>query len=1094
MGNIRIKEGSAPATPASGYLEVYVDSADGHLKQKDDAGTVIDLTSSSGEVNTASNVGTAGVGVFKQKTGVDLEFKKINAGSNKVTITDDTGNNELDINVDETNIVHDNLSGFVANEHIDHSSITIAGTGALTGSGTIDSNVNIDLDITAKTALASADPAADYLLIYDTSASTYKKVLPEDLGVTGTGEANTASNIGTGGVGVFKQKTGVDLEFKKINAGSNKITITDDTTNNEIDIDVDPANIDITTLTNFVSNRYIDHTSISITGSGALTGGGTINSNQQIALDISTMTNLGAGDPANDKLLIYDASAGDYKKISPNDLGIATGSGEANTASNVGTAGVGVFKTKTGVDLEFKKINAGSSKVSITDDTGNNEIDIDVVPANISITGLSGYSSSSYVDHTTVSVNGTGALTGGGSIDTSRNITLDYTTKTLLSPADPASDLLLIYDTSASDYKKVTPSDLGITVGETNTVSNIGSSGVGVFKQKSGVNFELKKINSGSSKVTITDDTTNNEIDIDIDPANIPITGLSGYSSNKYLDHTSISITATGALVGGGAIDGNRTIALDIPSMTSLAPADPANDVLLIYDTSASAYKKVIPNQLGIATGEANTASNIGISGVGVFKQKTGVDLEFKKINAGSTKISITDDTGNDEVDIDVVPANIAITGLSGYDANKYIDHTTVSMATAANSGLAGGGTIASTRTLSIDANNLTTDASPVASDYVITYDVSTSTTKKALISTVPGTMDINGLSTATPVSDDAIGFYDASAGANRKAFLYDFIGAREPYGTTNAAISASVAANALTIALISNVGTTPTSTDSVKVVFRNRTLTTGTSSQQTLTSATTLVVPSGATLGCDAINSETDELFVYACWNGSSVQVGVSKTFFDNTDNVVSTTAISASADLASELYVTSGGVTTAIRCMGSIRIFYTAGTGWATSPTRISNNNLNMFGFKRCYSKVVGSGSTVSIPSASATAWTFGTVETQNNITADTTNNRFQITEAGLYKIFARYLMSSVAWTNGTRCSSHIYLNGGVHDTLAYHIARTATYSIDLVGSTSILLKAGDRIEIAFFQNSGSTKTVSGAAADNYVTIERVTPTAAY
>lgn len=55
------------------------------------------------EANTASNIGTAWVWVFKQKTGVNLEFKKINAGSNKVTITDDTVNNEVDINVNEAN-------------------------------------------------------------------------------------------------------------------------------------------------------------------------------------------------------------------------------------------------------------------------------------------------------------------------------------------------------------------------------------------------------------------------------------------------------------------------------------------------------------------------------------------------------------------------------------------------------------------------------------------------------------------------------------------------------------------------------------------------------------------------------------------------------------------------------------------------------------------------------------------------------------------------------------------------------------------------------------------------------------------------------
>lgn len=58
------------------------------------------------------------------------------------------------------------------------------------------------------------------------------------------------------------------------------------------------------------------------------------------------------------------------------------------------------------------------------------------------------------------------------------------------------------------------------------------------------------------------------------------------------------------------------------------------------------------------AGGEVNTASNVGTDGVGIFKQKTLVDLEFKKLNAGSSKVTVTDDTGNDEVDIDVADAS----------------------------------------------------------------------------------------------------------------------------------------------------------------------------------------------------------------------------------------------------------------------------------------------------------------------------------------------------------------------------------------------------------------------------------------------------
>jgi hypothetical protein len=52
--------------------------------------------------------------------------------------------------------------------------------------------------------------------------------------------------------------------------------------------------------------------------------------------------------------------------------------GEVNTASNVGTAGVGLFNSKVAADLQFKNAEAASSKISIADYPTNKTVRFDV--------------------------------------------------------------------------------------------------------------------------------------------------------------------------------------------------------------------------------------------------------------------------------------------------------------------------------------------------------------------------------------------------------------------------------------------------------------------------------------------------------------------------------------------------------------------------------------------------------------------------------------------------------------------------------------------------------------------------------------------
>jgi hypothetical protein len=68
----------------------------------------------------------------------------------------------------------------------------------------------------------------------------------------------------------------------------------------------------------------------------------------------------------------------------------------------------------------------------------------------------------------------------------------------------------------------------------------------------------------------------------------------------------------------------------------------------------------------GGTPGAVSTASNQGVGGVGVFLQKNGTDLQFKNINGASGRVSVVNDAGNKEIDIDVVPGGLDLGTIGG--------------------------------------------------------------------------------------------------------------------------------------------------------------------------------------------------------------------------------------------------------------------------------------------------------------------------------------------------------------------------------------------------------------------------------------------
>ena len=176
----------------------------------------------------------------------------------------------------------------------DPSLISITGDEGIAGGGVLTSSHVLTLDINGLGALASVDGATDYVAVFDASGLVHKKVLLNNLPSSGSGEANTASNIGVGGVGVFDAKVGIDLQFKNINTITNGgITVTDDVANNEIDISV----------------------------------------------NINGLTAEASVDSGADYFMMYDASAGALRKVLGSDM--PGGGGGMSSFDIIGDSGTG---------------------------------------------------------------------------------------------------------------------------------------------------------------------------------------------------------------------------------------------------------------------------------------------------------------------------------------------------------------------------------------------------------------------------------------------------------------------------------------------------------------------------------------------------------------------------------------------------------------------------------------------------------------------------------------------------------------------------------------------------------------------------------
>lgn len=176
-----------------------------------------------------------------------------------------------------------------------------------------------------------------------------------------------------------------------------------------------------------------------------------------------------------------------------------------------------------------------------------------------------------------------------------------------------------------------------------------------------------------------------------------------------------------------------------------------------------------------------------------------------------------------------------------------------------------------------------------------------------------------------------------AAAAAASAAQVATYSGTNSPYNINNLGLGAAVAANALTISVTQSDGSTVPSTGSsaAMVWFRSATVTNGGFYQRLIETATTVVVPSGATLGHN--DALADYIYVYALDNAGTVELAVSSSSHWDEGSVQSTTAIGTGSDDSATLYSTTARSNVAIRLIGRMLSNQTTAGAYAAAITRV-------------------------------------------------------------------------------------------------------------------------------------------------------------
>lgn len=267
----------------------------------------------------------------------------------------------------------------------------------------------------------------------------------------------------------------------------------------------------------------------------------------------------------------------------------------------------------------------------------------------------------------------------------------------------------------------------------------------------------------------------------------------------------------------------------------------------------------------------------------------------------------------------------------------------------------------------------------------------------------------------------------------------------------SNLGLSCSVGSSALTIALKQSDGSTDPSSGSgaIKIGMRSSTLTSGAFNRRSVTSALSVVVSSGSTLG--HANGTAQNIYVYAIDNAGTVELAVSSSLYKE-NQVISTTAEggAGAADSNSTVYSTTARSNVPFRLIAVLVSTQTTAGTWAAVPTTVAVGGMGQLAESDKLIAIL-TGSPATVTSGNPIIYPTKTQDLYNCYSTST--GKFTAPVSDYYLV-----TTGGAAAAGTAARIHIYVNGSLHSIIGTITSTDGQYA----GSGICYCPAGQTIDV--------------------------------